>query len=241
MGSEPRRAEVCVQVGVLMPDGTVLCAAHECVGSMHFGEAAPHQTVLGVNGMPLGILQPDGTVVSAATGRRAGLLAPSGRVLDAAGRFVGTARTARLEGLVREVDGTVRNEDGAAVGRVAADGTIVITHPASHGGGSVSYGTAAMEVLPPLLCVYSVCAVHLPLCRVSARATPHAFSLRFRSARALQLTCKRIGRQHPVWTACGFCTCSCATECGGTAQPSRCGGTATAGVTAPLGQCRAAC
>eukprot|EP00892_Ulva_mutabilis_P009077 jgi/Ulvmu1/6541/UM003_0175.1 len=136
-----------VQVGVIMPDGTVLSGAHECIGHMHFGEAATHQTVLAVNGVPLGILQPDGTVVSVTTGKRAGLLTPSGRVLDSAGRFVGTARTARLEGLIREADGTVRDEDGTAVGRVAADGNIVITQPMSSGGGGGPYGAAAMEII----------------------------------------------------------------------------------------------
>ena len=131
-----------------MPDGTVLSAAHECIGTVCFGEAAPHQTVLGVNGVPIGILQPDSTVMSATTGRCAGLLAPSGRVLDFAGRFVGTARTARLEGLTREADGTVRDEGGTAVGMSAADGTIVITKPMNTGGGAVSYGTSTIEVRP---------------------------------------------------------------------------------------------
>lgn len=129
-----------------MPDGTVLSAAHECIGVMNFGDAAPHQTVIGVNGVPLGILQPDGFVVSAVDGRCAGILAPSGRVLDAAGRFVGAARTARLEGLTREADGTVRDEGGSAVGRVAADGRIVITKPLTGAGTTSSYGTTAMEV-----------------------------------------------------------------------------------------------
>lgn len=112
-----------------MPDGSVLSAARECIGHVNFGDAALHQMVLGISGVPLGILQPAGFVVSPLDGRVAGLLAPSGRVLDPTGRFVGTARTARLEGLTREADGTVRDEGGEAVGRVAADGNIVITKP----------------------------------------------------------------------------------------------------------------
>lgn len=147
-----------VQVGVVMPDGTVLSSARESIGCVNFGDIAPHQTVLGVNGVPLGILQPDGFVVSAVDGRCAGLLAPSGRVLDAAGRVVGTARTACMEGLTREADGTVRDEAGVAVGLVAADGNIIITKPLGTGqGGTSSYGTAAMEVRPLVICLWFCC------------------------------------------------------------------------------------
>lgn len=112
-----------------MPDGTVFDSCLDAIGTFNLANIKPNCNVSGVNGRPLGYLQQDGRVVSQEDGSNAGFLTPSGAVLNEAGQFVGIARILTMDGLIQDADGIVRDADGKAVGRVSADGTLVMGDP----------------------------------------------------------------------------------------------------------------
>lgn len=113
----------------MMPDGTVFDSCLTPVGTYNLAGIKPHCNVVGANGTPLGFLQPDGRVISPQDGANTGFLTPSGAVISEAGQFVGAVRIPSMDGLSQDADGIVRDADGNAVGRVSADGKLIVGDP----------------------------------------------------------------------------------------------------------------
>jgi hypothetical protein len=95
------------------------------IGVYHTGGVRASQTVLGLNGLPLGFLQPDGRVLSPVDGALAGLLTPSGKVLNPAGHFVGALPEQPYRGYECGEDGTVRDLDGNILAKVDSSGELL--------------------------------------------------------------------------------------------------------------------